>query len=89
MIQHLARIFARKFPPTKESPLGKTLILMVATGDVKELTDEAMHNCRVIDMDSLTITVTDREPQPHLLGWEAGDILEIMGKPLRTSNETP
>ncbi len=87
-INHVARAFVRKYPATKERPFPQTVVLLVVAGDVEGLTDEALHDCKVIDLAfmgaAITLDVTDREVQERLLGWEAADILsDGMSGPLR------
>ena len=87
-IQHIARAFVRKYPPTKERPFPQTVVLLIVAGDVEGFTDEALHDCKIVDLASMgaaiTLDVTDREVQEGLLGWEASDILsDGMSGPLR------
>ena len=84
---HLARAFVRKYPASKKykRPFTQTVVYLIVAGDVEGLTDEALHDCHVDDIDgTLVLTVRDREVQEHLLGWQAEDILrEGMSGPLR------
>jgi hypothetical protein len=87
-IQHVARAFVRKYPATKKRPFPQTVVLLIVAGDVEGLTDEALHDCKVIDLAfmgaAITLDVIDREVQERLLGWETGDILsDGMSGPLR------
>lgn len=70
------RAFVRKYPAadTKKKPWRKefpqTVVLLSIIGDVPSLTDEALHECRIVDMGdgTLTLIVDDSEVQECLEG---------------------
>ena len=69
---HPARIFVRK-----QTNGEQTMILMVvAGGELKSLTDEALHDCTVLEIDDiLTISVDDSAKTHDFYGLRADQVL--------------
>jgi len=83
---HRARVFARK-----QSNGEQTMILMVvADGCLDSLTDEALHDCTVLEVDgTLTISVDAAEVTGDFYGLRADQVLvsHTFSRPLETIRE--
>jgi len=78
---HPARLFARK-----QTNGEQTMILMVVTGGcLKNLTDEALHDCTIVEIDgTLTISIDAAEVTHDFYGLMANQVLvsDTFSKPL-------
>jgi len=79
-----ARGFARKWP-AKDGVPSKTLLVIVALGDLTAVEDEALHELNIMDdTGTLTLAVKDRAVQSGLEAWDISDVVERgMSGPLR------